>query len=126
MRANDQLVTPVAYIQGEDYYSESFCNSILENNLSWEEFLQYRGIVTDQYKLIRYPIKDIWIKMPEEIIISPNDIDETERKRLIELAGEKFIDIFNEKRYVNTVNAYKKIGILDDDGQWIKAHEAIF
>lgn len=118
----DEMGNDYALLQGEDPYSAEKVKMLLEYNKSGKgsrywEFMQYRGVKTADYKYIKYPVGEIFMKEPGDIFIDEDKIIPSEKEKLRKLAGNIFINIENERKYKQIYDAYVKMGYIKD-GEW--------
>lgn len=121
----DELTNTYAFVKAEDYYSRHYCENLYQKYLKGEyhqnsfmSHMQFRAVCTAEDKLIRYPIKDIYVKLPDDKIVDIEEADEDRIAYLRELCGNSFINVFHNEKYLYCIDVYEKIGLIKDDN-WV-------
>lgn len=111
----DKIFSDYVLVQNDHPYSSKFCNLVLNKidrneDVKWKEWMGFRGIIKDGYKLIHFPGgHEIWFDQEEREI----KVDEIPDQNLVEFmkntVGNEFPDIYAEEHYVNTRILFEKL-----------------
>lgn len=116
----DDVGDKYATLQGEDVYAKYKIDNVLKRlertgKVDVSNFMQFRGVLTDTAKYIRYPFMEKYFEEPGDVEIEISQIDAGEMQYLQKLAGNKLIDIKNNEKYQYSRMLYKKLGYKPDN-----------
>lgn len=102
-------------IQNDHPYSEKYSQEILHRlkaneDVMQKEWMAFRGIIKNGFKLIRYPDgQEIWYD-PEDQEMKPENIRDRDLVQFMrDTVGDEFPDIYAEKHYVHTKRLYQEL-----------------
>lgn len=111
----DAIFSDYVLIQNDHPYSEKYSEEILckfKNNedIRQKDWMGFRGIIKNGFKLIWYPKGEaIWYD-PEDNEIMQEDIQDRDLVRFMrDNVGDEFPDIYAEKHYIHTRKLYEKL-----------------
>ncbi len=112
-----KLFSEYVLIQNDHPYSKKYCEEImrrLEHNedIQWKNWMGFRGIIKNGYKLIRFPNShEIWFNpQDEEISLRGGGIMSEDLIQFMRTwVGDEFPDIYTCKHYENTKKLYDRL-----------------
>lgn len=110
-----KIFSEYVLIQNDHPYSEKYSEEILgklknKEDIRQKDWMGFRGIIKNGYKLVRYPQgEEIWYD-PADNEIEPEDIQDRELVQFMrDMAGHEFPDIYAEQHYIHTRKLYEKL-----------------
>ncbi len=100
----------LAYIQMDDAYGEKALCAVRAGETDPHKYMQYRGIITDRGSFVRFAYGREYYEK-DGVGVDLSEVDQDLIVRLKNLIGDKYINIYKEKKYRKSLSLYKAINL---------------